>query len=298
MKKENNSYLVTIGIPFYNSEKYLTYAINSVLLQSYTNWELLLMDDGSSDNSLNIAKSFEKKDRRIKVYSDGNNSKLPFRLNQLSNLAKGKFYARMDADDMMHPERIETQINYLISNPEIDLVGTGLVSIDGANRIIGIRKGYTSANFTKKEILSGNWCVHPTIMGKSDWFKKNKYDVNLTRTEDFDLWIRTIDNSKFSKIDFLGLYYREESELSLKKYITSTRQSLKLFWKNRKIIGISKSIYYSIEKLFKMLIYLFFEYSGLMEIIVKRRSDSISKTAIKSHNKIINKIMVYKIEQY
>ena len=80
-------------------------AICSVLNQSYIDWELLLLDDGSTDESLNIAKSFT--DGRIKIISDGMNRGLIYRLNESINMARGKFYARMDADDIMHPDRIK-----------------------------------------------------------------------------------------------------------------------------------------------------------------------------------------------
>jgi len=99
--------LISIGIPFFNAEKYLALAIQSVLHQTYTHWELHLVGDGSSDHSLNIAKAYEVKDARIKVISDGENHGLPARLNELSDIANGCFYCRMDADDMMFPNRLE-----------------------------------------------------------------------------------------------------------------------------------------------------------------------------------------------
>ena len=87
--------LVSIGIPFYNSEKYLADAIKSVLKQTYSKLELILIDDGSNDSSLKIAKEFEKADKRIRVISDGENLGLPKRLNQLSKMSRGYYYARM-----------------------------------------------------------------------------------------------------------------------------------------------------------------------------------------------------------
>ena len=116
--------MVTIGLPFYNAEKYLALAIESVLQQTYTNWELLLLDDGSTDNSLSIAQSYAQKDSRIKVISDGKNKNLATRLNELPSLAQGLYLARMDADDIMHSARIERQLSVLKAHPEIDVLGT------------------------------------------------------------------------------------------------------------------------------------------------------------------------------
>ena len=130
-----NDILVTIGIPFFKDKEYLSAAIQSVINQTYQNWELILMDDGSSDGSLEIAKSF--KDKRIRIVSDGKNKGLPSRLNEIVGLARGEFVARMDADDIMHPERIEKQVDYLIDHPEVNVLGTMAYVIDASNSIIG-----------------------------------------------------------------------------------------------------------------------------------------------------------------
>lgn len=111
-------------------------AICSVLNQSYIDWELLLLDDGSTDESLNIAKSFT--DGRIKIISDGMNRGLIYRLNESINMARGKFYARMDADDIMHPDRIKKQVECLSRNVRVDVVGTAWYSIDCNNRVFVI----------------------------------------------------------------------------------------------------------------------------------------------------------------
>ncbi|MDN3667154.1 glycosyltransferase family 2 protein [Algibacter miyuki] len=293
MKTYNDNILVSIGIPFYNTEKYLKLAILSVLKQSYTNWELILMNDGSTDNSVAIAEEFANSDSRITLHNDGVNKGLPTRLNQLSQLANGQFYARMDGDDLMRPERIETQLEYLLKNPEVDLVGTGLVAIDKDNNIIGIRKGTTNDNkkYTIHDLIHKGWCVHPTIMGKASWFKEHQYDEQLTRTEDFDLWVRTIGQSTFTKMQYLGIYYREESALSLKKYIVSTKQALRLYWKNKSIIGGINTFIISVKKVLKFLVYIVFNYTGLMPIIVKKRSEEMKATDINFHQSIIKSII-------
>ena len=291
MAHKDTQPLVTIGIPFYNAEKYLPYAITSVMNQSYKNWELILMDDGSKDGSLNIAKEFEKTDLRIKVYSNGKNLGLPSRLNELSKLASGKYYARMDADDIMHPDRILTQVNHLVNNPKIDLLATGLVSIDNENNIIGIRKGIEKTKFTLSDLLNyGGWGAHPTIMEKTIWFKKNKYDVKLTRTEDIDLWIRTINQSYFSKISDIGLYYREESTPTLKKYLFSTRQSISLYKKHKKTLGLYYFLKSIALRLIKASFYIIFSTLGITNILIKNRSNKMQQEDLQEHKKIISDI--------
>jgi len=294
---ENNIPLISIGIPFFNSEKYLELAILSVLEQSFKNWELILINDGSSDKSLSIAELYSQKDNRISLHNDGINLGLPTRLNQLSKLARGKYYARMDADDLMHPNRLKNQFTYLEKNKNIDLVGTGVVTINSENNIIGIRKGKAKENkkYTLIDLLSHGWSVHPTIMGKTSWFKTNEYDEALTRTEDLDLWIRTIEKSNFSRMQCVGLYYREESNLSLKKYIISTKQSLKLYRKNKIILGTFNVLKFSVKKILKLIIYLIFNYTGLMSIIVKKRSETMKDGDINDHNEILKSMISLKI---
>ena len=163
--------LVTICIPFYNCEKYLDFAIRSTLNQTYKNWELILLNDGSTDNSLYIAKKYLT-DIRVKLHSDGINRGLVYRLNESIDLANGQFYARMDADDIMHPKRIEIEVEYLIKY-NVDIIGSSIYIIDNNNNIIGKREcNYNK--LTKDLILNGKRFAHPTIMGKTRWFKENK----------------------------------------------------------------------------------------------------------------------------
>src|SRR3954468_15780628 len=102
---------VTIGLPFVNSGETLPNAIRSVFAQTYDDWELILCDDGSTDISLEIARSV--RDARVRVLSDGKNVGLPCRLNQIAAVARGEMLARMDADDLMHPNRIAAQVALL-----------------------------------------------------------------------------------------------------------------------------------------------------------------------------------------
>ena len=283
--------LVSIGIPFYNSEKYLADAIKSVLKQTYSKLELILIDDGSNDSSLKIAKEFEKADKRIRVISDGENLGLPKRLNQLSKMSRGYYYARMDADDIMHPDRIDAQVAFLIKNPTVDLLGSGLIAINNENEITGLRKGSFLENVTLKRVLKTTWCVHPTITGKLEWFQNNLYDEDLHRAQDYELWIRTVDHSNFVKLKEAYLFYREASTPSLSKYFQSTKYSLSTFFKNKKRIGFFNVIKLTINKLFKLSIYFFFSIFGQTNKLIERRSVPINVEDKKNYKKILNKII-------
>ncbi len=221
---------ISIGIPIYNAESYLTDAIKSVLAQTYPYWELLLIDDGSRDNSFKIAQEFAVKDNRIRVISDGLNKKLPARLNQIINEAKYDYIARMDADDVMHPQRLEKQLSFLEDNKKYDLVSSGLISIDNQNEVKGFRcVCQLYDNFSKTSLSYP--VVHPSVMARKSWYLRNQYSERYPRAEDFELWTRSIINNDFrmAVLPDLLLYYRQEGNLSRDKIIKSYKDLLKIY---------------------------------------------------------------------
>jgi glycosyltransferase involved in cell wall biosynthesis len=224
---------ISIGIPFYNAEKFLTLAIGSVLKQSFTDFELILIDDGSTDGSLAIARSF--KDPRIRLYSDGQNMGIAYRLNEQIKLARGQYFARMDADDIMDRERIEIQLRYLENNPTIDVIGSSAVVIDDNNCIIGLR---TPSKYKRLEqVFRKVYFIHPTVTGKTSWFRTYGYLQELKGVEDFDLWIRSFNHSSFLNIERPLLFYRDPPELKIHTYKFRQKQVRRALWTNRKLLN-------------------------------------------------------------
>lgn len=209
--------LISVGIPFFNAEKFLSKAIESVISQSYDNWELLLLDDGSNDGSLEIAKRFEQHDNRVKVFSDGKNKGLGARLNELATLSNGEYIARMDADDIMHPKRLETQLQILKDNPNIDVLGTNAYVIDENDLVFGMRYRENSG------LIKVEHFIHPTIMAKKQWFVDNPYDEKAIRIEDAELWYRTKNKNNFMIINEPLLFYREFGGEYYKKYFAASK---------------------------------------------------------------------------
>lgn len=258
---------ITIGISFYNAECYLEYAILSVINQTLKDWRLILLDDGSTDGSLSIAKSFN--DDRIEVYSDGINRGLVARLNQLTSMVQSPYYARMDADDIMHPNRLEQQLGFLKSHPDIDVVGSSVYFITNNNTVYS-RKDYKK-NPCEDDVYSDACFAHPSVTGKTSWFKANTYDNKAVRMEDFDLWLRTINKSNFANINTPLLFYRDSGTPHLKKYLLSQKNGIKVLLKHNKYLYILKSI-------FKCLIYLFvytFKIEGFLFKIKHIKLDEI-----------------------
>lgn len=270
---------VSIGIPFYNSEKYLAFAIQSVLNQSFTDFELLLLDDGSTDRSLQIARSF--KDKRITVISDGQNKGLAIRLNELSVLSRGEYYARMDADDIMETDRIKHEVEYLESHPDVDVVGSWAYTIDVANRITGEIK-YTPCPDSLEDVCRHRCFIHPSVMARRQWFVENPYNTEVLRIEDFELWSRTIKQYKFANLPQHLLFYRTVGLPYLSKYLQSNKGERQVL---RHLKGIvSHRWKYILKSYLKCGLYIAFTLLSLQKQLVRRRSHSLSESALQQAN--------------
>lgn len=212
---------ITICIPFYNAESTLLDAVRSVFAQTHESWELILIDDGSTDRSLEIAQSIN--DPRVTVYSDGENRKLAGRLNQLVDLAKYDFIARMDADDMMTPNRIETLLGILCANEKYDLASCGTYSIKNDGSFNGYR-GSAEQNYTFEGLIhKSQGFLHAGLVARKSWYERNRYDELLPLGQDTDLWLRSAKAGDFRAISIKEpLYmYREEGNVTSKKLLTA-----------------------------------------------------------------------------
>lgn len=218
--------LVTVAISFFNNERMLGNAIVSVLNQSLPDWELILIDGGSTDRSLDVAREFT--DERIKIVADGRYKSFVDALNQSISLASGKYYARMDSDDVMHPERLEIQARFLDEHPGVDVVDTGMYSMNQEGGLTGERTLAAPAEWTLRAILAGRALNHATAMGRVEWFRSHPYDPSFLRAEDLELWCRTAGRSVFARIP-RPLYYVREGKVSIPNYRKSQATSRRIF---------------------------------------------------------------------
>lgn len=280
--------LISIGIPFYNAEKYLKFAIQSVIAQSYQNWELILIDDGSSDSSLKIAQEFTQRDGRIRVIYDGQNKKLPSRLNQLIQESKGDFIARMDADDIMHPERLKIELSFLIENQDYDLVSGGIVSIGHKNNVTGMRTVNKLVTIDKDS--KSYPIVHPTVMARRDWYLRNLYSLDYPRAEDYELWCRTssADDLKIAILPNILLFYREFGNIDPNKLINSYNDGYKI----RQVFGINVGLKNFLKIKSKCLIVKLLTLFGLEQNLAKKRNRKFSSLSEKQeYQSIVNNIV-------
>jgi glycosyltransferase involved in cell wall biosynthesis len=283
--------LVTIGLPFYNSESTLELAIKSVLFQTYKNIELIIINDGSNDNSDIIVKKYLLLDSRIKYYHFNENMGLVHRLNQIVELSNSCYIARMDSDDMMVQTRIEKQLNVLINDSTIDVVATGIYTIDEMNNPIGIRD-MNPINSSIKSILEKKFITHPTVMARREWYLKNKY-LNYHRAEDLELWLRTYSFTKYYRIEE-PLYLYREGNVSISNYLQTNITFIKL-------LNLQKDIHVSnlyISKLkvlthFKSILFFIFGYFNFQYFLVRMRSNPLAIEKRGQVSEIINNINNY-----
>lgn len=193
-------------MPVYNGATHLVEAIDSILSQTFTNFELIIIDDGSTDHSLSVLKVYEKRDTRIKLISRENRN-LATTLNEIIDLAQGKWIARMDQDDIALPDRFARQLAWL-EQTDADICG-GWVQFFGTSdkRIL---KHPVSDDAIKMALFFGSVFAHPTVMMKTNLVKKLRYDKCWEKCEDYDLWERAARaNWRMTNIPEVLLMYRQ-----------------------------------------------------------------------------------------
>ena len=279
--------LVSVVIPFYNNESTLLDAIKSVFSQTYENWELILLNDGSKDKSLEIAQKIN--DSRVKIVTDGVNRGLVYRLNQAPSLINSEYMARMDADDLMHPERISKQMEIFLNDSTIDLVDSGTYSINEIGEPLGIR-GIRPIRYNPKDIIGKAMLLHASIIGKKSWFEKNKYDPNFLRAEDCELWIRTYKTSKFKRVQE-PLYIVREGKVNVKNYIQGIKTTQKILYKYGPNVHTKNKLRLEIIKTYlKIIIYKVFGLFNIQDYISQKRNKPLTNQEKQNLNSIIKKI--------
>ncbi len=197
--------LLTVGLPFRNAETTLDAAIRSVVAQTQVDWELILLDDGSTDGSRAVAETWLN-DPRIRLVADDAHRGLATRLNQITQAANGQYLARMDADDEMCPDRLMKQVQFLAENPTVDVMGSWAYLADETGRITGVRK--VAAHAKPIRLALFGYFIHPTVMGRTGWFRTNPYDEHAGWVADYELWLRTYTTSRFAVLPEPLLVYR------------------------------------------------------------------------------------------
>lgn len=201
---------VSVILPAYNCEKFIGKAIQSVLQQTFTDFELIIINDGSTDNTGSVIQTFD--DQRILYLKNPGNQGLISTLNKAITYVKGKYIARMDGDDICLAERLAKQKAFLDENENITVVASTIEFINEQEEKTGVweldRQTITPEQI-KKAILKQNCIAHPTVMMRSEIIKQLKYMEYQKNIEDYDLWLRLLNRGyKIAKLDESLLLYR------------------------------------------------------------------------------------------
>lgn len=194
---------VSIVMPVYNAAHFLAESISSILQQSFSDFELIIIDDGSSDESVRIIESF--RDSRIKFHQNNENRNLVYTLNKGLSLAQGKYILRMDADDIALAHRIQTQVDFMEANPQVGICGSWYEMFDGGS---GIGKNPVEHNEIKASLLFFNVIAHPTVIMRRELLDKYNLRYEKYLAEDFDLWQRASFCFELHNIPEVLLRYR------------------------------------------------------------------------------------------
>lgn len=215
---------VSVLMPVYNAEKYLAEAIDSIIAQSYTNWELILINDGSTDSSEAIILSYA--DRRIKYHKNEQNIGLIDTLNKGIDLCKGKYIARMDADDIAMPDRLKNQVALMNHNTELVLCGTNALVIDNDGNKTGEIINTDSNTLLQISLLFTNPFIHPSVLIRKEALDNLRYNKQAIHIEDYELWTKIAGKGKLANISQPLLKYRwHDTNVSVKH--ADTQEQLK-----------------------------------------------------------------------
>src|SRR5271166_6426083 len=226
--------LVSVIMSMRNSAATVGPAVRSVLQQTLADWELIVIDNGSSDQSAAIVAGFD--DARIRLVREASTTVLAVRLNQAVELSRGEFIARMDADDICFPQRLSRQVARLREDPKLDLIGCGAVVFTSAGELVGeLPVGRVHQDIVARP-FAGFPFPHPTWCGRASWFRNNPYDASLGYAEDQDLLLRSFRHTRLGAVDSVLLAYRQD-QLALKKLLPGRATFVGSLWRHGRATG-------------------------------------------------------------
>lgn len=201
--------LISVIMPVHNAEKFIIPALESLLQQTYAHWELLCVNDASTDATAKILMSYVKRDPRIHVYHNKVKSGIGHSLNKALKHTKGAFIARMDGDDVSLPQRLERQMKFLQRNPSIVACGGQVQMIDVNGRIFAFKKFPTDSQFLYKMIMRMVPIQHPAIMVRGDILRAYSYREDVPTAEDVDMLFYLLSKGAISNIRHFIYQYRK-----------------------------------------------------------------------------------------
>jgi len=226
---------VSIIMGAYNEAANINISIESIRKQSYPNWELIVVNDASTDETGELLKSIAMNDERIKIITNNINRGLAKSLNIALNIAVGVYIARMDADDIALPERLEKQVNFLDQHTDITVLGAGSIDLDDKGNKGKCRLGRKTHEDMVKHIFTENPFSHPTVMARNFFFKAlNGYDEQLRRAQDYDLWLRGYRHFLYHNLQEPLICYMRDKRPNFRNAVYSSFVILKAIARDKK----------------------------------------------------------------
>ena len=206
---------ISVLMPVYNADKYLSTAIDSILDQTFRDFEFIIVDDHSTDKSWGIIKSYSKKDKRIVALRNDRNIRTTRSLNRGLEVAKGKYIARMDADDWSYPYRLEKQHKFMEKHPEVGVSGGAIEICDKDLRIKNVRSYPQTDEGARKVIFRYSPFAHPATIWRTQMIKAvGGYNENIPLSQDLDLYFRIGKVCKFANLPEVLIKLRTHSDSS------------------------------------------------------------------------------------
>jgi len=200
----------------YNNQNTISSTIESILKQTYKEFEFIIVDDYSTDSSAEIIKEYQNKDNRIVFIQNNTNLGLPTSLNKAIKKAKYSFIARIDGDDICNLDRFEKQIIYMLTNPTVDILGTGAILMNQQGNTVGKVIMPENDEEIKKVLKYKNPIIHPSVMIKKSVLEElNGYNETLRKAQDLDFWERAAKSGKiFQNLQEYLIRYRIDLDKS------------------------------------------------------------------------------------
>jgi glycosyltransferase involved in cell wall biosynthesis len=204
--------LVSVLIPVKNGSRFIDEAVESIISQTWKNLEIIIIDDGSSDDTMEKLKLLAAKDTRIELQKSQGTGFVDA-LHQAATLAKGSYLARMDADDICLPNRLSTQMKIMMDRPDLVVLGTAAMQIDEVGREHGIMRMPSNSQTVRKQLRHSSCVIHPSVIMRSEAFKKcGGFRKPFMHALDYDLWLRMSRIGEIGNLPKILMYYRVHEE--------------------------------------------------------------------------------------
>ena len=265
-----NKPFVTVFTPNYNSSRYISETIESIINQTYSNFEYIIIDDCSTDNSWQIIQEYAKKDNRIKIFRNQKNLHIVRTRNKGFKLSSpdAKYFAILDSDDVALMNRLEVQIKFLENHPSHGLVGSNILVINEDSHIIGFRRYPLTDDEIRKKITRFDPIAQPSVTLRKEVIKEiGEYDIKWKVTQDFDYWVRVGVSWKLANINEPLIKYRLSKTQAKRMNLKETLQNIyKIQKKAVELYGYRDSLY---NKLFRVFFKLFSSFPQFIYLIYK-----------------------------